>query len=1031
MHPTVTRWADSYHPMGCIHVSIPPSPADDLMSFCHSFLTFSCSYVIRAGRGREKGDSSQVRVREEEEEEEDATNPASFFLVLVERRRRRRRRRVLLLSSACWVVGFPSCESRSFQWSDVAKKKHRMSLLAQFAAEETCRAEAMAVGDFTPLAPPPRNGVHECALCFGRAMTRCSRCKSVRYCSGKCQIIHWRQVHKQECKPIDDSLCGVPPFLWMTVEYGDASMNRNSNMDLLALHLGTRKAYICSTLSENTANLSDMFAANSIRTLEGRTKEKRMPDRLHRGMGSGNGFGCDVLEELRDTTADYSPSLSAHPTKEAPERHKARSNDTLRSFKQIYGKGSNNESIYMTGCAVSSSLLDNMGDGASIVKKPCTLVNGKKLAGEKCIADFEQEVDSSPTTSTVKGLGGNTRRGKPAKVITKASLEQHLRNEDGDTNSVGVTKDMKLMEVVRPNTTASTSEQQEKSKMLMLFPYEEFVRLFQHEAFEFSPRGLINCGNNCYANAVLQCLTCTKPLTVYLLLRSHSRNCHGKDWCLICELEQHVAMLKESGVPLSPSRILLHLRNMNRQIGSGSQEDAHEFLRLLIASMQYICLEGLGGEKKVSPRLQETTFVQHTFGGLLKSKVKCLQCRQESERYENILDLTLEIDGWVGSLEDALKKFTMPEHLEGENMYICGRCGSYVRARKQLRIHEAPNVLTIVLKRFQEGKYGKISKHISFPEMLDMVPFMTGTGDVPPLYMLYAVVVHLDTQNASFSGHYVSYVRNLRGTWFKIDDSVVQPVASNQVMSEGAYMLFYIRSCPRPLRSHNFKAPKQPNVVASKHCTSRSQSLQPAEAKPRILVAGKEHVLNSRGQVHETGDSNENFWPTTENLHKRSRIDLCDSTSSDWSLFTSSDEAALTTESTRDSFSTVDTDRSNADRSPSTHNPGDQPWQNPVPCRLYSSGKAQTSYVSEDRGYVLDSDLTRQHVNIGRRRDLPRKMDGSAGLAGISERVSSFSASPLSETIDPQQEQIRYLLVKMGFYTPHRLCHILEIVHGN
>jgi len=44
--------------------------------------------------------------------------------------------------------------------------------------------------------------------------------------------------------------------------------------------------------------------------------------------------------------------------------------------------------------------------------------------------------------------------------------------------------------------------------------------------------------------------------------------------------------------------------------------------RLLVASMQSICLEGLGGERKVDPRLQETTFIQHTFGGRLQSKVR-------------------------------------------------------------------------------------------------------------------------------------------------------------------------------------------------------------------------------------------------------------------------------------------------------------------------------------------------------------------------------------------------------------------------
>lgn len=50
-----------------------------------------------------------------------------------------------------------------------------------------------------------------------------------------------------------------------------------------------------------------------------------------------------------------------------------------------------------------------------------------------------------------------------------------------------------------------------------------------------------------------------------------------------------------------------------------------------------------------------------------------MRCSHESERYENIMDLTLEIYGWVESLEDALTQFTSPEDLDGENMYKCAR----------------------------------------------------------------------------------------------------------------------------------------------------------------------------------------------------------------------------------------------------------------------------------------------------------------------------------------------------------------------
>jgi ubiquitin C-terminal hydrolase len=73
----------------------------------------------------------------------------------------------------------------------------------------------------------------------------------------------------------------------------------------------------------------------------------------------------------------------------------------------------------------------------------------------------------------------------------------------------------------------------------------------------------------------------------------------------------------------------------------------------------------------------------------------------------------------------------------------------------------------------QSGKFGKLNKSIRFPEILDLAPFMSGTSDLA-IYRLYGVVVHLDTMNAAFSGHYVGYVKNFQNSWFKVDDSVVR-----------------------------------------------------------------------------------------------------------------------------------------------------------------------------------------------------------------------------------------------------------------
>lgn len=66
-------------------------------------------------------------------------------------------------------------------WNETSKKKARICMLAQLAAEEALRVEAMASADVIPAGPSLKTVFHECARCFAPATTRCSRCKSVRY----------------------------------------------------------------------------------------------------------------------------------------------------------------------------------------------------------------------------------------------------------------------------------------------------------------------------------------------------------------------------------------------------------------------------------------------------------------------------------------------------------------------------------------------------------------------------------------------------------------------------------------------------------------------------------------------------------------------------------------------------------------------------------------------------------------------------------------------------------------------------------
>jgi len=50
-----------------------------------------------------------------------------------------------------------------------------------------------------------------------------------------------------------------------------------------------------------------------------------------------------------------------------------------------------------------------------------------------------------------------------------------------------------------------------------------------------------------------------------------------------------------------------------------------------------------------------------------------MKCHYKSERQERMMDLTVEIEGDIGKLEDALRRFTSAEILDGDNKYQCGR----------------------------------------------------------------------------------------------------------------------------------------------------------------------------------------------------------------------------------------------------------------------------------------------------------------------------------------------------------------------
>ncbi|KAF7277725.1 hypothetical protein GWI33_009272 [Rhynchophorus ferrugineus] len=315
--------------------------------------------------------------------------------------------------------------------------------------------------------------------------------------------------------------------------------------------------------------------------------------------------------------------------------------------------------------------------------------------------------------------------------------------------------------------------------------------------------GLVNFGNTCYSNSVLQALYFCKPFRDKVL-EYKAKNKRTKETLLTClaDLFHNIATQKKKVGSIAPKKFIARLRKEKEEFDNYMQQDAHEFLNFLINHISEIILaerqqnttnnttnninkskgSGENGTTTTSHNQPEPTWVQEIFQGILTSETKCLNCENVSSKDEDFFDLQVDIE---------------------QNTSIT-HCLSYQEAQKRMRVKKLPTILALHLKRFkyveQYNRHIKVSHRVVFP--LELRLFNTSDDAVNPdrLYDLVAVVIHCGS--GPNRGHYISIVKS-HGFWLLFDDDQVDKIDSSaiedfygltsdtQKSSETGYILFY------------------------------------------------------------------------------------------------------------------------------------------------------------------------------------------------------------------------------------------------
>lgn len=371
---------------------------------------------------------------------------------------------------------------------------------------------------------------------------------------------------------------------------------------------------------------------------------------------------------------------------------------------------------------------------------------------------------------------------------------------------------------------------------LFVYSYE---KEFGSEQFPANEHyfGLVNFGNTCYCNSVLQALYFCRPFREKVLEYKAKNKKNREETLLTClaDLFHNIATQKKKTGTVAPKKFITRLRKENEVFDNFHQQDAHEFFNYLLNTIGDLLNCEKNNTNCTSTNLNSSsnhnsnanhtntttvtgtsnnvtnnstnstsngttnctstnnytysfnttsnansnTWVHDIFKGTLTNETRCLNCESLSSKDEDFLDLSVDIRQ-NASITQCLKDFSEMETLSSEHKYYCENCCSKQEAQKRMRIKKLPMILALHLKRFKymeaQSRHTKLSYRVVFPLELRL---FNRTNDVEDkLYDLVAVVIHCGP--GPNRGHYISIVKSF-GFWLLFDDDLVEKIEPSAI----------------------------------------------------------------------------------------------------------------------------------------------------------------------------------------------------------------------------------------------------------
>ena len=306
--------------------------------------------------------------------------------------------------------------------------------------------------------------------------------------------------------------------------------------------------------------------------------------------------------------------------------------------------------------------------------------------------------------------------------------------------------------------------------------------------------GLLNIGNTCYMNSIMQCLNSVTSLAEYFKNDEYCRDIdprskHGGIFAR--EVGGAVKLMNRGRGPVSLHELKAAAGKLHHPFKGSMQQDSHEFLLLMLNWLH----EDLGGDViSLSPMGNiKTSKLDSLLQGTNQYSIICSACQYKSVSFEpfTVMSLSLPSSGRC-TVEGLLKNAYQTSYVN----YNCPHCNIHGECIRRSEIWKLPSVLILHLKRFDNSSRKK-GNEIEFPLVkLKLSEYVVQGVSGVASFNLCSITNHYGTLTA---GHYTSLCRSVDGSaWYKCDDQNVTKTRMSGV-SGAAYILFYELSSPVPL----------------------------------------------------------------------------------------------------------------------------------------------------------------------------------------------------------------------------------------